>query len=149
MKFQLELEIDQPRNRVVALFLDPANLKAWQPDLLSHEQIDGGDPAAVGARSRQIHRYGRQRVEMIQTITRNEYPEAFGAIYEADGIWNLIENRFVDLYGTRTRWEIDAEFRCSGVIVKLMTIFAPGMFRRQTMTFMQRFKAFVEGGQDD
>ena len=146
MKFRLELEIDQPRDRVVALFLDPANLKAWQPDLLSHVQIGSGDPAAVGARSKQIHRYGRQQVEMIQTITRNEHPEAFGATFEADGIWNLIENRFADLDGTRTRWEIDAEFRCSGIIVKLMTIFAPGMFRRQTMTFMQRFKAFAETG---
>ena len=148
MKCQLELEIDRPREHVVALFLDPENLTAWQPDLVSYEQIGDGDPVAVGARLKQIHRMGRQQAEMIRTVTRNEYPEAFGATFETDGIWNLIENRFFDIDGMRTKWEVDAEFRCSGVFLKLMMMISPGMFRRQTLKFMQRFKAFAERGSD-
>ena len=144
MRFQLELDIDQPRERVVALFLDPQNLKAWQPDLVSYEQISGNDPNEVGAKSKQVHKMGKQDVEMIQTIMKNDYPEEFSATFEADGVWNLIDNRFLDIGGSKTKWVVDAEFKCSGIVVKLITLFAPGMFKRQTRTFMQRFKDFAE-----
>ena len=146
MKYQLELEIDRPREAVVALFLDPENLTLWQPDMVRCEQIGGGDPAAVGARLKQIHRMGRQQVEMIRTVTRNECPDAFGVTFQTDSIWNLIESRFLDIDGKRTKWQVDAEFRCSGVFLKLMMLISPGMFRRQTLKFMQRFKAFAERG---
>ena len=144
MRYRFELEIEVPRERVVELFSDEQNLYQWQPDLVSFESLDGDKARDVGSRTRQIHRMGKREIEMIETITVHDPPERYSATYEADGIWNLIENHFVNVDDQRTRWILDSEFNCSGIVIRLMTIFAPGMFKRQTMTFMQRFKEFAE-----
>ena len=112
MRFQLSIEIDVPRDLVVALFLDPDNLQEWQPDLVHFEMLDGATERAVGVKSRQIHKSGSQEVEMIETITIHDPPESFAAIYEADGIWNLVANRFLDHEGRKTIWILDFEFKC-------------------------------------
>lgn len=143
MRYQLDLDIDAPRDRVVALFLDPENLTKWQPDLVSFEPLGDGDPRAVGAKSKQIHRMGKRQVEMIETITAHNHPDEFSATYEADKVWNQNTNRFVDLGDGKTKWIVDSEFRCSG-FVGLLAFVMPGMFRKQTLKFMRQFKDFAE-----
>lgn len=142
MRYQLELDIDLPRERVLELFLDPESLPKWQPDLVSFEPI-GGEPRQVGAKSRQVHRMGGREVEMIETITVRNHPNEFSATYEADNVWNLVENRFAEAGERKTRWTVNSDFRCSG-LVGMMAFFLPGMFKRQTLLFMNRFKEFAE-----
>lgn len=143
MQYRLDLDIDLPRARVVELFLDAGNLKDWQPDLVSFETISGTDPRAVGSKNRQVHMMGQREFEMIETITQHDYPERFAATYEAPNVWNLVENRFVDLGDGTTRWTVDNTFRCAGVVRVMATLFK-GRFRKQTLDFMQRFKAYAE-----
>ena len=144
MRYQRDLDIDAPRDTVLALFLEPDNLTVWQPDLVSFEHVSGEGPRDLGAVTRQVHRMGKREVEMTETITVNDPPENFAAIYEADGIWNLVENRFTETDAGRTHWALTSECRGTGFMVKLMLLLAPGMFRRQTDDLMHRFKAFVE-----
>ena len=144
MRYQLELEINVPRERVVELFLDPDNLQQWQPDLISFEQIGTGEPREVGAKSKQIHRMGKREIEMIETVTVNNSPEELAAIYEAEGVWNLISNRLTETAEGTTRWVLDSHFKFSSLMMKLMALLLPGMFKKQTLTFMQRFKEFAE-----
>lgn len=149
MHYQLEFEIKAPRGRVVGLFLDPANLQLWQPDLVNIEQIGSGEPRAVGAKSKQIHRMGRREVELLETITVYNPPEQFAATYEGEGVWNLISNRFTESTGGTTRWVLDAECKFSGLMLRLMAWVLPGMIKTQTQTFMQRFKEFAEKSVND
>lgn len=144
MRYQLELEIDLPRERVIELFLDPENLPKWQPDLVSFEQVSGGEARAVGAKTKQIHKLGKREVEMIETITAHNYPDEFSATYEADGVWNLVENRFLDVDERKTKWILESEFRCSNLVMKIMTFLMPGMFKKQSLMYMNRFKGFAE-----
>ncbi len=144
MRYQLELDIDRPRERVVELFLDPDNLTKWQPDLVSVERISGDGPRDVGAKTKQTHKMGGRDVEVIETITAHNYPDEFSATYESDGVWNLIENRLLEAGAERTHWILQSELKCSNFVMRLMTIFLPGMFKRQTLTFMKRFKEFAE-----
>lgn len=144
MRYQLELDIDLPRGRAVELFLDPDNLAKWQPDLVSVEHISGDGPRDVGAKTRQIHKMGGRDVEVIEIITAHNYPDEFSATYESDGVWNLIENRLLEASAERTHWVLQSELRCSSFVMRLMTIFLPGMFKKQTLTFMKRFKEFAE-----
>ena len=44
----------------------------------------------------------------------------------------------------RTRWRTVNEFRCSGLMMKFMMLVAPGMFKRQTQTFLNNFKGWAE-----
>ena len=143
MRYQLEQEINLPRERVIELMLDQSNLMKWQPDLLRLEHLSG-EPGQVGAKTKQVNRQGKRELEIIETITVMNPPEELCATYEAGGVWNLIENQLYELSESKTRWVLTSDFRSSNFLLKLMTIFAPGMFRRQTTLFMDRFKAFAE-----
>lgn len=143
MRYQLEREIDLPRERVVELMIDHRNLTKWQPDLISVEQLTG-EPGQVGAQSKQVNRQGNRELAIIETITVKNLPEELCATYEAEGVWNLIECRFYDLGANRTRWVLTSDFRSTSIMMKLMTVFAPGMFKKQTTKFMSRFQEFAE-----
>ena len=143
MKFQLEIDINLPREQVIALFDNVENLKHWQPDLVSFEHLSG-TPGQVGARSRLRYKMGKRDVELIETITVRQLPDIFAGTYKTEGVWNLIENRFVAVNARQTRWLTDNEFRCHG-IVKILSWLMPSMFKKQSFKFMQQFKAFAEG----
>ncbi len=143
MKFQLEIDINLPREQVIALFDNVENLKHWQPDLVSFEHLSG-TPGQVGARSRLRYKMGKRDVELIETITVRQLPDIFAGTYETEGVWNLIENRFVAVNARQTRWLTDNEFRCHG-IVRILSWLMPSMFKKQSFKFMQQFKAFAEG----
>lgn len=146
MEYIMEMEIGAPRDVVIERFLAVEDLRVWQDSLVRFEPLDEGDPRAVGSRSRQLHRMGKREVEMIETITARQEPEFFAATYEADGVWNLIENWFEAREGGRTHWRLRSDFRCQGIFMKMMCLLFPGMFRKQTRDFMEKFKAFVEAG---
>lgn len=143
MRYSVDVDINAPRDQVLEVFLDTARLHDWQPDLLRWEMIQGEDPNAPGAQMRQIHRMGKSEIDMVQTIVENRAPDFLAATYEADGVWNIVENSFSDR-GDTTHWRIDTEFKCDGLMIRLMTIFAPWMFRRNTKSAMMRFKTLVE-----
>jgi hypothetical protein len=147
MQFQVEIDIHSPRNHVIELFLNPDKLYKWQPDLIRFEPLNGVTKREVGAKSRQVHNMGGRKVDIVETITVCEYPDKYAATYEADGVWSLVTNRFIAIDDNKTKWIVDAEFKCSG-FVKMMLFVMPGIFRKQTLTFMQRFKTFVEHSRD-
>ena len=144
MRYELELEVGIPRERIVALMLDQANLMKWQPDLLRVEPLSG-EPGAVGSKTLQVNRMGKRELEIVETVTVNDPPTALCATYESDDVWNSIDNRFHEAGEGTTRWVLVSEFRSTSIMMKLMTWLAPGMFKKQTRTFMQRFKEFAEG----
>ena len=143
MKYRLEIDIDLPRSRVIELFDNPDNLKHWQPELVSFSHRSG-TAGQVGAQSILRYNMGGRECDMIETITVRKLPDEFSGTYEMKGIWNKIENRFVELGPNQTRWIVDNEFRCTGLL-KLMAWLMPGMFRKQSLKFMQQFKSFAQG----
>lgn len=146
MRYQLEDIIDAPRERVLELFLDPDCLKHWQPSLVRFEALSGNGLSGVGAQSKQLHRMGSREVEMISTVTVENYPAEFAATFEADDVWNLVGNQFEETDDGRTRWILVSDFRSTSFMMKCLMFFAPGLFKKQTREFMGYFKDFVETG---
>ena len=144
MKYSSKIEIELPRDQVIALFQDVDNYPHWQPTFISMEPLQG-EPGANGSTSRMKYRMGKRELEMIETIRANNFPEAFHATYDAKGVHNVQENFFEDLGNGRTRWRSESEFRFSGFFMKLMGALMPGAFKKQTAKFQQDFKAFAEG----
>lgn len=141
MKYSMDITIDVPRERVVALFDDPANLPKWQPTLMSFEPLEG-TPGQPGAKSRLKYDMNGRKVEMIETVTRRALPDEFAGTYEANGVWNSVDNRFTD-EGSRTHWVMETEFKLSGFMA-LIGLLMPGSFKNETRAMMERFKAFAE-----
>ena len=85
---------------------------------------------------------------MIETITQRDLPDLFAATYEAKGVWNEAIHRFSDSPTGGTHWELETEFRFSGIMWLIAKVM-PKMFRKETMASMQRFKAFAESAKTE
>ena len=145
--YTVEIEINLPRDRVIELFDNPDNLFKWQTGLQSFEHLSG-EPGQPGARSRLVYQNGKHRIELIETVTERKLPEEFNGTYEWKGGTNTLRNRFVALGPSRTKWESTCEYQFSSFMLKMMGFFAPGMFRKQNLKFLQNFKEFCEHGRD-
>jgi uncharacterized protein YndB with AHSA1/START domain len=148
MKYAATIDIHLPRERVIALFDDPHNLRRWQPTLRGFERLDG-TPGAVGARSKLTYKKGDKEMVMTETITVRDLPDRFAGTYEMDGVWNLVDNRFTAIDADSTRWVAEVEFRFSNPLLRFLGWIAPGMFRKQTEQFMKLFKDFAENQSDE
>ncbi|MDQ0092808.1 SRPBCC family protein [Paeniglutamicibacter psychrophenolicus] len=142
MEFTQELTVNLPRQRFIELFDDPENLKEWQKGLISFEGVSG-TPGEPGATSRLTYRQGRGTMEMIETVTRRDLPEAFDGTYDAKGVHNVCRNEFHDLDGNATRWVAHNVFEFTGFMRVVALLFGP-MFKKQSLKMMTAFKEFAE-----
>lgn len=142
MKYELEITIDLPRERVIELFDNPDNMKHWQPGLVSFEHLSG-EPGKEGAKSHLKYEMGKRKIEMVETVLKRDLPHEFSGTYETKGVWNKVENFFDEMDPNSTRWKSVNEFRCGG-FMKLMTRLMPGAFKKQSLTYMKNFKKFAE-----
>jgi len=142
MKYTLELDIDVPRKNMIEYFDNPDNMAKWQPGFVKMEHVSG-EPGEIGAKSKLYYKMGKREVEMIETITARNLPEEFCGTYEAKGVWNSVDNRFVEVGTHKTRWLFETEFKCSGFL-RVMAFFMPGMFKKQSLENMKSFKEFAE-----
>jgi hypothetical protein len=52
---------------------------------------------------------------MVETLLARDLPETLSGTYEAQGVWNRVDNRFVETGPESTRWIFESEFRCTGM----------------------------------
>ncbi|XOV67890.1 MAG: SRPBCC family protein [Fluviicola sp.] len=142
MKYKNEVIINAPREKVVALFDDPKNLKEWQPGFVSMELIEG-ELGKVGSKHKLLYKMGKREIEMIETITKRNLPDQFSGTYEAKKVFNAIDNHFEDLGDGTTKYWAENEFRLSGSM-KIFGWLMPDAFKKQSQKYMDDFKAFVE-----
>ncbi len=142
MKYSVSITIDKPVDEVVALFDNVDNLKKWMEGLESFEHISG-TPGEVGAKSRMEFKMGKREIEMIETITAKNLPEEFTTTYEAKGVFNIVKNSFEPLPDNKTKYNTEQEFQFKG-FMKLIGLLMPGAFKKQSLKYLQDFKAFAE-----
>lgn len=142
MKYSNEILINVPIDEVIRLFDNEENIFKWQPELISFEHVSG-IKGEVGAKSKLLYRMGMREVEMTETITVKDLPKEFSGTYEANGVWNEVKNYFEKIDDHTTRWRSDCEFKFSG-FMKLIALFMPGSFKKQSFKYMKQFKAFAE-----
>lgn len=142
MRYTCEITIDRPRDQVVALFEDPANMKQWHPTLKSFEPISG-QPGEVGSQSRLVYDMNGREMVMTETITKQAFPDSFSAVYDTGNVHNVMDNHFY-AEGDKTRWVTTSEFQFSGWM-RLMALFMrEASFKKETLATMERFKTFAE-----
>jgi len=122
------------------LFENPDNLKEWQDGFISIESISGTH-GEIGAKSKLIY----EKLELIETILRNELPEEFKATYEHKHMVNTMSCRFKKIDSNMTRFEQEIHYtKFNGFVIKLMVKLFPRMFKKQVQKWLDQFKAFVE-----
>lgn len=143
MKYSLEIEINKPRDEVIKLFDNAENMSKWMEGLQSLEPVSG-TPGKVGAKSKLKFDMNGRNIEMIETITTRNLPEEFAGTYEADGVFNIVSNRFLAEDMGTTRWITESEFQFNSLPMKLMAFLISGMFKKQSLKFLENFKKFAE-----
>lgn len=142
MNFTTQIVINRPRDRVVELMRNPDNIAKWQPGLQTVELLSG-EKDQVGARSRIVVDARGFRLELIETIVEHNPPERFASLFEARGVRNFVENRFIADGPDATRWVMANSFKFTG-FMSLAGLFLRDFVPRQSLESMSRFKDFAE-----
>jgi len=145
MKYSTEITLDLPREDVIKKLDNVDNMKHWQRGLVAAEHLEG-IPGKVGARMRLRYKMGKRDMELIETITKSDFPKEFHANYDTKGVHNVQENYFEELEDGKTKWVSNTEFQFSSFMMKMMGFLMPGVFKKQSMKYLQDFKAFAEKG---
>ncbi len=142
MKYENEVIIAQPKDKVVALIQDPDQMKNWQPTLEGYEHLSG-EPGEPGAKMKLIYGKGGNAREMVETIISTNWPDSLVTTYETKGVFNRMESYFEVVDETRTRYRTVSEFRFSG-FMKLIGLFFKGAFPKETQKTLEAFKELAE-----
>jgi hypothetical protein len=143
MKYSNEILINLPMNRVIELFDNPQNMLHWQPNLVSFEHLSG-TPGQPGAKAKLTYKRGKQRNEMIETVTVRDLPKEFSGTYELKGTICNVKNSFEAIDANTTKYSSDTEFILNGFVMKAIGFLMPGAFKKQTQQYMVYFKTFAE-----
>jgi uncharacterized membrane protein len=141
MKYQLEVKINKPVEKVVELFITQENLFKWMPGLKNLELIEG-ERGKPGSKTKLLFDMNGKEVEMIETLRKSNLPEEFTATFEAKGVVNNQTTRFEKIDENNTRYISDNEFIFSG-LMKILSLM-PGVFKKQSMKYLEAFKEFAE-----
>jgi hypothetical protein len=157
LKYTVSIEIALPLAKTAQLLADPAHTPKWLRGLVLHEPLSGAH-GELGTQSRVVMTMGQQEMELTETITRREpanlegIPSDSVVHYEreivAEGMWSAGRERLTAAGPETTLWASENEYRFSGVLMRLMSPFMRGAFRKQSLQHMQDFKAFAEQGTD-
>lgn len=143
MKYTTEITVDLPRSEFMKKFDNAENMKHWQKGLTSYK-ILSGPPGQEGSKMELHFQMGNRKLVLVETIITNNLPYEFHATYDAKGAHNIQKNYFKDQDGESTLWISESEFQFSGIFMKLMAWLMPGAFKKQSLEYLENFKAFAE-----
>ena len=145
MKYTTEIIVDLPLQIFIEKLDNPENMKHWQEGLLKYAHLSE-KPGQEGSKMELHYQMGKRSILMVETILKRNMPHELHATYETKGVYNIQKNFFEEIGEGKTKWVSDSEFQFSGLFMKIMGILMPGAFKKQSMKYLQNFKAFAEEG---
>ncbi|WP_228852059.1 SRPBCC family protein [Aegicerativicinus sediminis] len=145
MEYTSEIIINSPIENCIEKFRAADHVKHWQRGLISFEHISG-EPGQFASKTKMLYKFGARKMELLETIVKNNLPHEFHATYHANGITNNQENYFDEFATGKTKWVCKNEFIPLNFTMRMMITFMPKGFKNQTMRYMKDFKNYVEHG---
>jgi hypothetical protein len=143
MNYSTQIIIEKPIEEVIKKMTSIDNMKHWQAGLISTEHISG-IPREFGAKMKLNYDFGNRKMEVIETITKQNFPKLFEVTYNTKGIRNIQQNHFESIPEGYTKWVCKNEFEPTTFKMNAMLFLMPGAFKKQTKKYMKNFKNFVE-----
>ena len=145
MKYTSKIIVELPLDQFMEKMDNSENMKHWQKGLVNCEQLEG-NPGEIGAKMKLGYKFKNREMELIETITHKKFPNELNVTYTTKGMKNHVENLFEQTPEGHTKWTSTSEFIPENFMMKLMTTFMKGAFRKQSMKYMMDFKNFAENG---
>lgn len=144
MKFTCTVTIHKPQQVVADFFADPTHLKEYQEGFQKKELLSG-NAGEVGTVSKLYYQNGKRKMELEETIVKNDLPNEFLAEYFHTHTENTMRSTFTELSDTETRYDAEIHYtKFKGAIVKIMAFLFPSFFKKQVQKWLKNFKVFVE-----
>lgn len=145
MQYTTEILIKKTIDEVIRKMDTVDNMKFWHIGLFSTEHISG-IPREFGAKMKLNYDFGNRKMELIETITKQDFPNEFHATYNTNGLRNIQRNYFDSTPKGYTKWVCKNEFEPTTFKMNAMLFLMPRAFKKQTKKYMKNFKYFVENG---
>ena len=143
MQYTIEILIEKPIEEVIRKMDSAENMKHWLEGLVSAEHISG-IPKEFGAKMKLNYDFGNRKMELIETITKHNFPNEFHATYNTKGVRNIQQNHFESTPKNNTKWTSKNQFEPTTFKMNAMLFLMPGAFKKQTKKNMKNFKNFAE-----
>jgi hypothetical protein len=143
MKYTSEIIINASLKDVVGKMNSADNMKHWQKGLVHVEHISG-IPGTFGAKMKLHYDFGNRKMELLETITKQNLPHEIHTTYNTKGVQNIQQNYFESIDATTTKWTSVNEFQPTSFFMGAMLLLMPKSFKKQTAQYMHDFKNFVE-----
>jgi len=134
--------INRPREEVIAKFKDPEGVKHWMEGLQKIEHISG-TPGELNAVTDFYFLHKKKEMKITETILEQNLPDQIKFGYVSSMGYNEVEMKFEVIDENSVKQINNSFFDLKG----LMKLFGPlmkGLFKKQTLKYMEAFKAYVE-----
>ncbi|MBK8967317.1 MAG: SRPBCC family protein [Lewinellaceae bacterium] len=142
MKYSLSNTINKPLELVVEKFKEPEGAKHWMEGLQKIEPVSGR-PGQVGAKTNFYFLYKNKEMKIEETILEQNLPRQIKFAYQSPMGYNEVELLFEKLSANSVKQTNNSYFELKG-FMKIMGFLMKGMFKKQSMTYMEAFKKYVE-----
>jgi len=143
MKYTVSNIINNPLDEVIAKFTEPDGAKHWMEGLQKIVR-HSGQPLSVGAESEFHFLYKGKEMIIGETILEQDLPRQIKFGFTSQMGYNEVEMLFEELPNGTTKQINNSYFEMKG-FMKLMGFFMKGMFKKQSQTYLDGFKKYVEG----
>ena len=144
MKYTLSNTINRPMVEVMQKFKDPEGVKHWMEGLTRIEHLSG-TPGEVGAKSDFYFLHKNKEMKITETILEQDLPRQIKFGYQSGMGYNEVELRFEELDAHTVKQTSNSYFEMRG-LMKVFGFLMQGLFKKQSMKYMNAFKAYVEKG---
>lgn len=142
MKFTCSVEINASLNKVAFLFEDEASAPYWQDNFESTTLISG-EKQVVGSKYN-IQYGGKRPFQLTETLLIYNMPHQFKGQYDHEKMSNTMDNTFEAIADNKTRWTAEIEYTMFKGPIKFSAWLMPGMFKKQTQKWLNKFKQYAE-----
>ena len=142
MKYTISNTINKPLDEVVKKFKDPEGVKHWMEGLQKIERISG-TPLEVGAKSEFHFLHKKKEMKISETILEQNLPHQIKFAYQSPMGYNEVEMLFEKLSDNSVRQTNNSYFELKG-LMKAMGFLMKGMFKKQSLKYLNAFKSYVE-----
>ena len=142
MRYQVYVDINLPIEKVVEKFKNSENYYDWMEGLEKIEPVQG-EMGQEGTQNYFHFKTGKREMKMLETVKRNNLPHSYLISYEVNGVFNEVDSQFEALNENKTRYTTNNLFRFKGMM-KIMALFMKGAFKKQSLSYLNSFKKFVE-----
>jgi hypothetical protein len=127
----------------VHVFSNPEQLSHWQKGLIEINPIRG-NYGEEGYEGHLKFEMGKRVMEMTERVEKSDLPHMQSNVYETKGVFNRVVTRFESISEEQTKCITEHEFVFSSFGMKVFALLMPGAFKKQSMKYLEDFKALVE-----